>query len=324
MSEKDLLQVQLGTETVWGTPVTPTVKLMGVEEQAKLKPGVKAEQIPEQRGSMAQHHTSYISRIAPEGSLPNFAASYEDVCYLLDNLLGKATPSGTGPYVRDYAAPLTSKPTPRIFTLASGGPDGVYTLAGAIASKMSFKCDTGGIMRVDTDFIGKNVATGNLAALSDRSVNLITADHFSLFIDDWAGTIGTTELEVLWYSFALSIETDRANKHGLGSVRPQSYKDAGWRGTLELTVELDANSKPYLDYLVAGSGVFKKQVRIVAANGAGLGLRFDFAGSVLESPELFSDEDGVLTLSLSLEDAYNPTLGNWFKAQATNGVSVLA
>lgn len=324
MSEKTLMQVQMGTESTWGTVVAPTVKLMGVEEQPTINPGATAEAIPEQRGSHAKMFDGFISEKRPTASLPNVAISYEDICYFLDNLLGEATPSGADPYTRNYAAPLTSDPDPRILSIVNGGPDGVYSLSGAVANKLVFKGETGKPMRMDAEFIGKTLATDALESLSDRTVNLIKPEHFLLYIDAWGGTIGTTAISTIWQSFTLTLENERAGKMGLGSLSPQGYRETGWSGTLELLMEFDATSKAFLDAMISPSALFQKQVRIKAASGANLKMQFDFAGFTEEAPEVIQDNDGVLTVGFTLTGMYNSALGNWFEAENVNQVDDLA
>jgi len=324
MSEKQLLEIQVGKETTWGTPVTPTAKLMGVVEPAKLTAGVKTLNLPEQRGSHAIHYNSVLSEVRGSGSLPNMYVTYEDVCYLLDCLFGQATPSGVGPYVYDYAAPLTSNPSPRILTLMSGGPDGVYQLAGGLINQLVISGESGQPLKMSADFIGQDVATGTLAGLSDRTVNIAMGDHVVLYIDAFGGTIGTTAISTIFYSFELAIKNERSTKLGLGALTPSGYREHGWSGTLKMTLEFDATSKAYLDAIVGASAVFQKLVRIKSTLDANHVLQLDFAGTMLDSPEIFTDKDGTITVDINLEDTYESTFANWCKAQVTNQVSALA
>src|SRR5262245_44930271 len=90
----DLMQVQVGTESTWGTAVTPTAKVMGVQT-FMLDPGVKSEVFHDRRGSVAPGYLANVLEVRPAAPL-EILSTYEDGCYLLDNLFGQASPSGTG------------------------------------------------------------------------------------------------------------------------------------------------------------------------------------------------------------------------------------
>lgn len=317
----DLLQTQLGKETTWGTGVTPTVKLMGIKD-FKLSPVNEAIVHEAQMGSLAPSPDANLTKIAGKAS-GNGDVVYEDIAYWLDSLFSEDTPSGADPYTYEHAAPLTAVTTPRKMTVVHGQGSDVYGLEGGLVNQLVISGKTGEALQFSVDMIGENVLTDALAALADRAVNMVMADHVALYIDAWGGTIGTTAISTAFFAFTLTINANRDTYPGFGQLKPKGYRDAKYTGTLQMSLEFDATTKAYLDAIIGGSAVFQKQVRIKASNGASLDLQLDFAGSSLTSPEPFTDENGVVSLDINLDGTYNSALGNWFEAQTINGVATL-
>lgn len=318
----DLNQTQVGKETSWGTPVSPTAKLMGIRE-CKILPVNEAIVHEAQMGSLAPSPDANLTQIAGSASL-NGDVLYDDMPYWLDGLFDEETPTGSDPYTYAYLAPLTAIATSRKQTLVHGQGSDVYALEGALVNQLVISGRTGEALQFSAELIGEEVVADTLAALSDRAVNMVMGDHLALYIDAWAGTIGSTAISSAFFAFTLTLNANRATYPTFGQLKPDGYRDARYSGTLALSIEFDATTQAYLDAIIGGSAVFQRQVRLKASNGASLDFQLDFAGSAVAAPELFTDADGVITLDVTLEGTYNSTLGNWFAAQVINGVSALA
>lgn len=322
----DLMEVQVGKQTNYTTPLAaPTAKLMGVSTLV-MPSGVTGMVHHDRRGSLAPGYLATLTEIMPDGISMEQLGLYEDCCYILDNLCGEASPSGVGPYTRDYAAPLGTAPTPRILTLVYGDDTNCYALNGALVKRVTVTGATGAPQRWAIEFMGRDIASDSLAALSDRTVNVIMGDHTQIYIDAWGGTIGTTEIAATAYAYELVIDSKRKGDMYLGSLLTQSYHEddgaEGWDGTLKLSLEFNAASKTQYDALISQSTLYQRQIRIKSTSGTNV-LQFDFAGSSEQSPDYGADRDGVLTFEVTLRGTYNTSLGNWFKAQSINGVSAL-
>ena len=324
MSVKDLLSIQVGKESTWGTSAAATAKLMGIES-ITLSPKVKGAVNADMRGSLGPGAIAYIQAMEGAGKLTT-KVLYDDWPYWMDAIFGTATPTGAGPYVYTYTAPSTSAPTSRMQTIYYGDATGTYKLVGALPSKISIKGESNKELTAAIDLIGKSVTAGSLAALSDRSVSPVMGNDLTVFIDAWGGTVGTTAIDTTAYSFQLNLDTARAMQTYMGSLTPGAYKDKRFtfaKNTLKLSLEFNATSKAYLDSIIGGT-LSQYQVRLKATTGTSAIWQMDFAGSALEAPELFTDKDGVCTLDLTLSATYNSTLGSWCTGSVTNSVSALA
>ncbi len=322
----DLIQAQVGTQSVFGTGVAATAKLSGVDGLT-LSPTVESILIEEMRGTLSRARSAEQVKQEGAGSIEGVLC-YEDAPYYFDNLLFQDAPSGAGPYTRDWVANLASTPALRLLSLYKGiqgaAVDG-YRLVGGVGNELVISGETGGPIRFAHNLIGEMVEPATMAALSDRAATWILADHATIYIDDFGtGTIGTTAITApAWFSFELTLSANRVLIPTMQTLEPKGYHDRNMSGTLKLSLELEATvSQVYLDAILAtGSGVFKKQVRLAFVSGTDE-LTLDFAGGSLEAPEPFTEQDGLISVDLELTEIEDTAgLGNWFVGQSVNDVS---
>jgi hypothetical protein len=296
---------------------------VGIDE-INIRPIVEGILHEEQRGTLAPGYNVNLAKVAAEGSIGGLAL-YEDLPYWLDSLLGVATPVDNldGTYTYSWSAPAGSAPSPRIMTIVYGDGTNDYGGEGMLVDSLTITGESNGPLKFSADLLGEEATTDALASLSDRSVNVPMGDQAALYIDAFGGTIGSTAFSDVAYSFELAINSNRANVHGLGSLKPADYREAKWDGSLRLSLEFSAASKAYLDDIIGASSVLQKLVRIKYSLSTTHYIQLDFAGAALSSPEIFTDEDGVITVDLELTGMYESGLGNWFKAEVMNQVSAL-
>ena len=323
---KDLLQVQLGTnDSDWGTVMPGTAKLMGVES-ASLKSVHEAEMKEELRGTVHPGYVAVVKGAHGEATL-GVHLTYEDAPYFLDALLGAAVvgaPTSDG--VRTYTASpdwASSDPQPKIFTIKYGSASTdnyVVGMPGATLTKFNLKGESGGQLMLTADFVGKSVATsdGTLAALSDRTVNIVLGSHGALWIDVSSDAVGTTAITTTAFAFELDANTGRALQTHLGSSTPDGYRHGKFEATLKLTLEMTSAMYTIFQALLDPAVTQTAAERVVRLKFTNTSIfQIDFAGVVLEKPEAFTDRDGVVTMELTLTAIYNAVMGTWMKAAST-------
>jgi len=250
--------------------------------------------------------------------------SYDDICYWLETLFAIATPSGTGPYVRAYSAPLTAiVSAARQMTLVKGNADGTWKLTSGIGTKIVLKGNNTGPWTVSIEMFGYDVTIGTLAALSDRSTTLALGSDTSIALDAWAGTIGATVLTGVQFDFELTIDTKRTPKRHM-TLKPDSLNQPEWSTQLKLSLEYNATSHAYLTSLLTqtAQALYQKQVRIKATDGTNI-VQLDFAGTADDVP-IPTEQNGVMTIDLILDGEYCAALGNYLAASVSNSVAILA
>ena len=319
----DIQQTQAGKETTWGTGVVATSKIMGIKT-FQIVPIADAIIQDDLRGSLA---VGYNANLLRQGGEATFLqdASYEDILYFVESLLGVATPGGSGPYTRAYAAPLTAPvSSPRMQTMQYGQTGLVYALNGGLVDKLDLSGDDSNPMQAGGHMFGKTAGAGSLAALSDRSVNMMMGSQATIYVDAWGGTMGTTQLSATSWSWKLSLDSHRtARKFLNASLAPLDWNEGKWTGDLTLSVEANATSIAWLTTLLGAAGPLQLQVRIKYTLGANQIFSIDFAGTAPKVPALFSDRSGVVVFDLQLQQTYNTGLANWLKMASTNQVATI-
>lgn len=316
------IRVQAGTQSAFATGVAPSVQLRGIEELA-IRSQNEVTMLEDMTLGLAGASQAVVAGIGGEGAVTAWC-SYEHLAYWLDNLFGQATPSGANPYVRAYAAPTTTAPTPRILSLVKGTSTGSYRLVGALLSSMTLRQEQGRPLMLNGDLVGNKVNTQALGSLADATVNPIMANHVATIkYDTWAGTMGGTALNNCFVRmWELTVEPDRALRPCFGSLSKDDYAERSWTGTLRLSLEFNATTKTDVDNVIGGT-LTQKQVELNYANTAARALQLQFAGTVTEDMEIFGDDDGVVSVEMVLTRTYHSTFANWLKMSLTNAVQTL-
>ncbi len=313
-------EVQIGLETTWGTAVTPTAKL-GLVESCTITPEIAVEFFKEQRGSLAPAFVSELMGTWGGAKIVG-VMSYQDAPYFLDGIMGKATPSGAGPYVYAHSAPAGSTlPDRRIFTIVRKQAGAINALAGATLTELNLSLEARGALKYEATFIGKSVSAVSGASLSDRTQTPIVAPQGALYIDAGGGTIGTTQItNPAFFAWECNIKTNADLYPTIGSLAPKGYREASWEVSEMLSLEVHSDTTAYLTAML--SAVTAKLIRVKATSGTSI-AQFDFAGAFSKAPELHTDADGVSTFDFELSGQYDSSLANFFKSSITNSVSSL-
>jgi hypothetical protein len=319
------LRVQAGKQTVWTTGVAPTVALRGVTG-CKIKPDQEIQVLSDMQLGLAGGDSPFVARNGGGGSADGWA-TYEDLAYWLDAMMGEATP-GAGPgYLRSYAAPIATLPTPRILSLVHGEANvGAYRLVGGIVNSFTLKLEVGKELTFNAELIGSAVdATTVSGVLSTRTVTpIVSGDVATVFLDNWAGTMGATALTKCFLrSMTLTVNANRQNRYCIGSLSAADYLTKTWDGMLDVMLEWNSTSKAVIDAMVGGAAS-KQQIELNFSGGTNKTLKLQFAGTVNESPDIFVDDDGVVAVGLKLKNTYHPTFANWLKIALASATATLA
>lgn len=324
MSIPQLLQVQTGKETTWGTPVAATCKLLGIEK-FELEPVVEMKLFDKElRGSLAPAYIGAVAKVEAKGKGEGVVL-FEDILYWIEGLFGTVTPGGAGPYTRAYVAPLGTAPTPRLQTIIYGNGADPEPMRGVSVVPVGLKVEgaSGMETKFSVDLIGQKVDNGgSLAALSDRAVNPVMGDAWALYIDAVGGTIGTTVIAATAFTFSLEFKSNYGLKRYLGSLTPGAVRPGDWDLNLKLGLEFNATSKTYIDEILAYASLPQRQIQLKATQGTNI-LQFGMGCAAKAAPKMFSEKDGVVTVDLEYLGIYNTALGNFLKVDSTSGLATL-
>jgi hypothetical protein len=322
--------LQLGWQSAFGTANgTATRKLQNVSS-FKLRPELETRALDQLRGTMAPTHQTTLDRYLSSATAETSDTDFEELNYWLEMLFGTdATPTGTGPYVRDYAAPLTTAVTPHFATLQFGQTGGVWQMQDASVTSLTLSGAANSGVSVGASLMGGKVVAGTLATLPDLTTGTrMTGCMASVAIETWGGST-FTPLASSAFSWELSVNANREYHNFLGECTPSASYDNKWSGQLKLSLELNDSTDDYLiAMLAAANTILEKQVKIkytvtVGSAGTLREMVLTFAGHTMQAPELFQDKNGLMTYDLVLDGVYNPKLTNWLTIQTTSNLKTV-
>jgi hypothetical protein len=321
------LRVQAGSQSAIGTGVTPTVLLRGVEEFS-IQPSTDIRMLPDMSLGLSGSSQAVIGSIGAVAN-GNGWATYQHLPYWLDALFAEATPGAAPTYTRDYAAPTTAATAQadmRILTLVVGdGTVGGYGLTGGVVNSLTLRGEPTEPLQWTVEVLGIKAEARANASLSAGSVDTILGSQLGdMTWDTWAGTMGTTPLDdctIRWWE--LSINANRSTRNCFGTTTPNDYQEEAWDGELKLSLEFNATTKTDVTSIIGGT-LTQKQIQFDWTGGTNQALQIQFAGTVTEPPQLFSDEDGIVTVELTLTRSYHTTFANWLKMSIDNAVATLS
>ena len=321
-----LFEVQAGTEAsdAWGTEVASTVKLMGVEELT-ISPIITAEQVDELRGTLQPGYRSHIRAAHGEASMSGLL-EIDDFPYLLLTMGGPlaGATDAAGNFTHTWDAPTEdSDAEPQSLTLMKTDRTDTYSLMGAVVNSLTVEGESGGPITYEAEFIGKYVDTDTSAVLADRVTKPAMGHMGELFIDPGSDSPGTTGI-VGAFSFSWNVNANRKLLTHIGDLNPGGFREGKWDGQLDLSIEAGTDSYPYLDAIIGSTNTMpikNVQLKFTAATDSIVTL--DFAGVLNEAPELYNDEDNVVTLEFSLMGQSNEGLTSFAGAEVYSTVTTL-
>jgi len=323
------LEVQVGQEATdaWGTEVAPSYQLAGVQD-IDISPIVDVQQVDQLCGTRIPARQSLVYMVGGEASLTQLL-NYDELPYWLQGMFGEitATSDTGGGWTHEYNAPFEASDSENSisYTILEGDGTDSYSLKGATVNTITISGESGAPLEVSVDFIGKNVTTDVRGALACTDVTYIMGDHVVLYVDAGDTDFGGTLASDVGWSFEAIIEANRDVKRHLGSLTPDSYRDAKMSGTLSLSLEWSSVTKEYIDSIIgATSAGITKNIRIYAVDSSSNSLTLDMAGVLSGEPDIFTDVDGVVSMDIELMGQLNTGDTNWLTLTVSNGVQTLA
>jgi hypothetical protein len=325
-----LMEVQLGMEATdaWGTEVASTVKLMGVEDLV-IQSAETSEIVDELRGTTQPGYRSFVHARHGEATMTGLV-EIDDFPYLMAGLGGNTagTTDAPGNFTYDWASPSEDTDTYNVksYTLMKTDRTDTYSLLGATLNSLTVEGESGGPVTYSAEFVGKVVTTDVHAALSDRTTKPAMGHMGQLYIDVASDAVGATEIANAAYSFSWNVEANRVFMTHIGELNPANFRDGKWSGSLALSIEADTDTIPLYNGIIgATNATTGRNVRLKFSAATDSILTLDFSGVFLEAPELYSDEDGVVTLDFELQGQILPggTETSFASAQVYSTVTTL-
>lgn len=330
MGSTALKVAQIGTQTVFGTAVAATAKMMGITDVSG-KPDFTNSQKRYMQGDYAPAHSARITDKRASTVL-NGDFSFEDFLYVLESSVkGGVTPTGTTDKTWDYPFPLGSNPGAKMRTIEINDGTQEYDIVGAVCSDwtLSGAASNDGLVQFTSNWLGRDLVPDTVTpALANRTFETLPVGALALYIDDIGGTIGTTAKTSTLVDFSLSYNPGIHMKKFAGDadVRPSLFGYGIPQVQLSVTYESNATAHAEIAKYTAGTG------RLIRLKGLGSlitgiiykSLQIDFAGDILSVDPLYGDRDGNTTVKMTLGARLDTgAFGNYGKIQVINSIATL-
>lgn len=236
---------QMGQESVAGTAVTATTVWRG--PFGHFEDAREVEEHEEDIGTFGRTQQEFITWDGVKVPFPTATLNILQLPHLLQASMGVVTPTGAGPYVRQYDAVFgDTDPTLKTYTLRLGNKRvtaDVWNVPYALVDeweisgkpKELYKCagSWSGPRRVAGSFTANVPIPGLEPALVAKSL---------LYIDDSGGTIGTTQKTGVFMGASIKWKTNiEWVPVGDGNTYSGAFKLGRPEITFALTMELEQN-----------------------------------------------------------------------------------
>ncbi len=298
---KALRKIQLGAETTAGTAVAATAIWRGTGVIADDQEMVFAE---EDVGLLSGTDRSYVPRLGATITFDSVPATFEQLPYILDAGIAKATTAAEGSgYLYSYAMPRTSQNTPQTYTIEAGDNQAAEELEYAFVESFTLSGEGGGPVQVSAEWRGRRVSTSafTTAGIGLDPVEEILFSKGKLYIDD--NTVGATLVSATLLGMDMPVNTGFVPRYTAdGELYFTAINQVMPEVTVALTFEHNASA-------VAEKAKWRAQTRrhirlqfdgsALATAGTSYStkaLRINLAGK-WETFEALSDEDGNDTVT---------------------------
>jgi hypothetical protein len=325
-------KIQIGVETTAGTSVPANKSL----QCFSFTPSVEAE-VSFYRAT--GHKYSSIQELNKESSTSGMEGNmdFNGLVYPLSGIMGTATvgaaASSTTAKQWAFVPPITGNASPKTFTIEQGDLVRAHKFSYGLLTKFSYK-GTRSDFSCSGDFIGQLITDGVTMTASPTAIALapISANMFSVYLDDDSADFGTTKLTRF-----LSIEYSMENVYGpawfINRADPSfsTHVDMEPKTTVKILLEADSQGMGLLTSMRSGDTRYLRVEAIgkqIASDGGGgtdpiyNSFIHDMAIK-MGKPSAWSDQDGIFAIEYEAEIVEDATWDSG-KAQELTLINLLS
>lgn len=292
------------------------------------------ETAEEQVGQAMGAERSYDTLLSAMCAVPETPLTFEQFPHLLEASIMTATPSGAGPYIREYAVPTGDAWNAiQPYTIRAGNKivtSDVQVLPYCFVSEWSIKGEWGKAWTMAATWKAQRMSSGAFtAALVVPAVQEALFNRSTFFIDASGGTIGTTQVEGVITAFELKYESGIVwVPAGDGNLYPVRHKHTRPNVTYTITMEVEQ------DPALSNASSIATERTAFSANAVRL-IRARIPGSdatrliVIDLPGkhdkvgAYEEAEGDSQATIEGHGVYSPTDSLAFTVEVTNNVTTM-
>lgn len=316
MGIKALRKIQLGLESVSGTPVAATELFRGIGTLEDKGPVEIVED--EDIGIIGGDDRSMRPMLLGGISMEDTPATFEQLCYLLaagvkDVVAGVQDGAGSG-YVYAYPFPTTAKNDVKSYTIEGGDDQEVEEMEYAHVESFALTGKPGEALIMSSEWIGRQVIVSSFTgSIAVPAVEEILFSKAKLYIDAVGGTIGSTLKSSTFLGMDLNVVTGwKPVFTADGQLYFTNIEMSKPEISLDITFEHDAiGAAAKVDWRAETPRLIRVIIEGSALGTAGTTYTYktlilDFAAKITSVTKL-GEADGNDILTVSFVPKYNST-----------------
>lgn len=321
---------QIGKEVTWNTPVACTTIWRG--PFGGWNDERESEDIAEDVGTFAFTERTVDTFLDYRIPFPSAVAHFEQLLYLLEASVGKATPTGGGvPYTWPYVASLAdTPPTLQPYTMRIGNKKvsaDVALFAGCLPVEWELSGNQKESYKLSGTHMSPRKQSGSFSAgLSLPAQTPMVFGRSKLYIDASGGTIGSTQKTGVLMGFSLKYNPQiEWVPVGDGNLYAGAYKMGKPIITFTLTLELEQDTG--VSTVAAERTAFENKstrlIRILIDESANHKAQFDFAGEYTSVGEYQKSGNSNTTVQFEGKVLYSAADTLFFESDITVPINTL-
>lgn len=328
-------QAQIGKETTAGSAVTPTyVMLDGKMSGFKENRTIRMPQ--EDNGLLARNSRAYTAAVQATGSW-DAEVSYEDIMiWLAGGIKGGVSPTTASSVSTWVYTPSMSAPNaPTTYTIIYGDNVEAEKANYVVPTELNISGAIDEPWKLKASLVGQTISSpASFAAISPTapgsSPEIALMNKSKIYIDAYGGTVGTTQLTGTLISFDWKLTTgfvpDKTADNALGFTKIVQDKSTR-KLTLDLVAEFQKTDTSDKGILNEKSHWKNNVPRIIRIETIGSAVGASNKAIKLDTYVLYTDvsaleeRNGISTVRIQAEAAYNSTATTDMKVTVINGVS---
>lgn len=320
---------QYGPETVGGAAVTATGIWRG--PFGHFEDNEQTEEIEEDIGTFGRTQQEFTTWQGATAPCPTAALNFLQFPVIAQASIGKVTPTGTGPYVRQFDAVFSDvDPTLQPYTLRIGNKRvtaDVWNMTYALVQEWELSGKQGELWKVSANWTAPRRVAGSFTA----NVPLAAFEpalfaKTLLYIDDSGGTIGATQKTGVLLAASIKWKTNiEWVPVGDGNTYAIAYKLGRPEVTFSLTYELEQNA----GVSTVGSERLKRDARAyrlfrLELQGSGNNaMEIDWAGKYDKAGPYNKEGETNTSSVFDGRALYSPTDSKYFGIKHTSDLATI-
>jgi len=325
---KALRKIQLGLETVPGTPVAATTRLLGQMKYDLDQKLYRAEDYDTGRLSSFERSIP----VAISAKLPFEAdANYEQLAYLLGMAIkgGVAGVGGSSLYTWTYLPNLSSLNAVNTYTIQYGDDIQAFVSAFCFAQGLDLSWALDDVVKVKAALVGQTVATTTFVGglVFPATLNPVITNTGKLYIDTtWAGLGGTVKAATLLDGTWKITEGMIPIKYLDGFLWNSDKTEKKRHIELEATMAFNPNlTALWAAYTASPQTAIFVRIKFTGpVTGAGnMALQLEGCFTIEKLSPPFEDREGQNISKVKLVSQYDPVSGKEWQVVLTNAIGTL-